>query len=171
MGGDGLGPTIPSTTGKKDHGSDHVNNTNRVIVILGNNKENKINGFSLNKICEIPRSQLAFQNCLLWERHTNNIRPEHTLWTEERDPYFAMDLTDQMSQKGWKLKGKMMCSCSEPCFKNLVRCVVSQHADFSNKLPCYKAATMSYKNNFGAAVVKSISIDRFSARAENKAED
>ena len=30
---------------------------------------------------------------------------------------------------------------------------------------------MSYKNNFGAAVVKSISIDRFSARAENKAED
>lgn len=82
-----------------------------------------------------------------------------------------MDLTDQMSQKGWKLKGNMMCSCSEPCFKNLVRCVVSQHADFSNKLPCYKATTMSYKNNFGAAVVKSISIDRFSARAENKAED
>lgn len=171
MGGDGLGPTIPSTTGKKDHGSDHVNNTNRVIVILGNNKENKINGFSLNKICEIPRSQLAFQNCLLWERHTNNIRPEHTLSTEERDAYFAMDLTDQMSQKGWKLKGKMMCSCSEPCVKNLVSCVVSQHADFSNKLPCYKAATMSYKNNFGAAVVKSISIDRFSAGAENKAED
>lgn len=171
MGGDGLGPTIPSTTGKKDHGSDHVNNTNRVIVILGKNKENKINGFSLNKICEIPRSQLAFQNCLLWERHTNNIRPEHTLWTEERDAYFAMDLTDQMSQKGWKLKGKMMCSCSEPCVKNLVSCVVSQHADFSNKLSCYKAATMSYKNNFGAAVVKSISIDRFSARAENKAED
>ena len=77
-----------------------------------------------------------------------------------------MDLTDQMSQKGWKLKGNMMCSCSEPCFKNLVRCVVSQHADFSNKLPCYKATTMSYKNNFGAAVVKSISIDRFSARAD-----
>ena len=54
MGGDGLGPTIPSTTGKKDHGSDHVNNSNRVIVILGNDKEKKINGFSLNKICEIP---------------------------------------------------------------------------------------------------------------------
>ena len=45
-----------------------------------------------------------------------------------------------------------MCSC----FKNLICCVVSQLADFSNQLPCYKAATMSYKNNFDAAVVKSI---------------
>lgn len=117
-----------------------------------------------------PDHNLRFR-IACFERHTNNIRPEHTLSTEERDAYFAMDLTDQMSQKGWKLKGKMMCSCSEPCVKNLVSCVVSQHADFSNKLPCYKAATMSYKNNFGAAVVKSISIDRFSARAENKAED
>lgn len=76
-----------------------------------------------------------------------------------------------MSQKGWILKGKMMCSCSESCFKNLVCCVVSQIADFRNQLPCYKGATMSYKNNFGAAVVKSTSIDRFSARAENKGED
>ena len=53
-----------------------------------------------------------------------------------------------------------MCSC----FKNLICCVVSQLADFSNQLRCYKAATMSYKNNFDAAVVKSISIDRFCPR-------
>lgn len=88
-----------------------------------------------------------------------------------RFPDHNLDLTGEMSQKGWKLKGKMMCSCSGSYFKNLVCRVVSQLADFSNQLPCYKAATMSYKNKFGAAVVKSISIERFSARAENKGED
>ena len=90
--------------------------------------------------------------------------------TEERDAYFSMDLTGQMSQKGWKLKGTIMYSCSESCFKNLVCCIVSQLADFGNQLPWYKAATMSYKNTL-VPQLQSISIDRFSARAENKGED
>ena len=74
MGSDGLGPTIPSTAGKKDHGSDHVNNTNRVIVTLGNNKQNKVNGFSLNKVHDMrfPDHNLSF-GIACFERGTQII--------------------------------------------------------------------------------------------------
>lgn len=104
MGGDGLGPTIPSTTGKKDHGSNHVYNTNSVIVILGNNKENKVNGFSLNKIREILRSQLEFQNCLPWERHTNLNGTYIVNWSKRCIFYYGFDWPNESERL--EIKGK-----------------------------------------------------------------
>ena len=80
-----------------------------------------------------PDHNLRFR-IACFERGTQVIfdLPKGDLHCQERDAYFTMDLTSQMCQKGWKLMGKMMCSCSELCFKNLVYCVVSQLADFSN---------------------------------------
>lgn len=49
--------------------------------------------------------------------------PKGDLHCQERDAYFTMDLTGQMCQKGWKLMGKMMCSCSDYALKIL--CTVS----------------------------------------------